>query len=139
MPSRAETRQTYSSVPQSAVESAASLRAPMRGEVMPIAVTTASVTFNVPEGWKNRHVNVYAESADIFIQVSTGLDASVDETARAGAVVANGRTSLTAAANGCWRLVKGQWIALKFESDCLTFALKGDGSAGVLRAHVAET
>lgn len=126
--------------------SAASLRGPMRSESLAITVTTASRTFNVPDGtggqplWKGRIVNLFADGGDVYIQLSTGLDASVDEASVAQEALASGRITLTPAAtpNGCWKIPAGQWLPVPFGEDVQTFALKGS-AACKLRTHVAES
>lgn len=147
MPSKAEVLATYSSVPLSAVESAASLRAPMRGETLVLTVTTSAKVFNVPDGtsgqplWKNRIVHMFADGSDVYIQVSTGTDANVDETAVAIETAGTGgRLTLTpsASGNGCWKIPSGQWLPIAFGADAMTFALKS-AAACKLRTHVAET
>lgn len=66
----------------------ASQRAPLRSEVMVVAVTTASVAYNTPNGsiagqpsWLNRFVVVQAHGGDVLIQFALGTDAAMDDAA----------------------------------------------------------
>ena len=121
--------------------SAASLRGPMRGEILVITLQTAAArVYNVPMMWKGRIVNLYADGADVYIQVSTGTDANLDPDAVAVETLNGSRYDLTpsASGNGCWRIPHGQWIPVAFGTDAQTFALRGTAS-GKLRTHVAET
>ena len=63
--------------------SAASLRGALRGETLPITVTTTSKRFLVPTTWKNRHVRIQADGGDVYYQISLGADALADPAARA--------------------------------------------------------
>lgn len=149
MPTKAEQFKDYTSGPVDPGISAASLRAPLRGEILVISVGTTARTYDVPDGgtlgtpqWTNRIVNVYAEGADIYLQVSTGTDANVDETARAVETATSGgrfKLSPSASGNGCWRIPAGTWLPIAFAADARTFALKASGANAVLRTHVAET
>ena len=146
MPSRAEARTDFYG--DRVDISAASLRAPMRSETLAIAVTTAQKQYEVPDGlsgsplWKGRIVNMFADGADVYIQVSDALDAAVDETAVAleTLVPSTTRYRLTppATPNGCWKIPNGQWLPIPFEKTNQTFAVKATGTAK-LRTHVAET
>ena len=49
---------------------AASLRAPMRGEILAITVTTTSKQFTVPSAWKGSFVRIQADGGDVYVQVS---------------------------------------------------------------------
>lgn len=130
--------------------SAASLRGPLRGEVMVIQLpaTPAARTYNVPDGltagqpnWKGKIVNMFADGGDVYLQISTGTDANVDEIAVAQEVLASGRYTLTpsASGNGCWRIPNGQWVPVPFSLLDQSFSLKAPNGACKLRTHVAET
>jgi hypothetical protein len=84
MPTKAQEVQgsTFAVNPSAVLTAAASLRGPMRGE---IAVLTGSVlqrVYNVPEDWKGRILNVYADGGIVYHQLATDLLASVDETVK---------------------------------------------------------
>ena len=141
MPSAAETRaaQAVGGLLDPRI-SAASLRGPMRGEVLVITLQTTPRVYNVPAMWKGRIVNLFADGADVYIQISTGTDANLSIDAVAQETLNSGRYDLTpsASGNGCWKIPNGQWIPVAFGTDASTFALLGS-SGGRLRTHVAET
>ncbi len=120
-------------------DAAASLRAPLRGEILVIAVTTASTRFAVPNAWKGRFVNVLADGGDVFVQVSTGTDANCDKDARA---IQSGPDPITlspsASGNGCWKIPDGQYLPIPFPQNASTFALQGS-AACCARTHPSET
>ncbi len=118
--------------------SAASLRAPLRGEILPITVTTASKRFNVPMAWKGSFVNIQADGGDVYVQVSTAQDAACDMNARA--VETGTPIDLTAPASGnaCFKIPDGQYLPVPFPTNASTFALQGS-AACVARTHPAET
>ena len=118
--------------------SAASLRAPMRSEVYPITCGTTSKRFAVPDAWKGSIVNVQADGADVYIQVSTATDAACDRTARAGES-GSGTLTLATAAAGCWKVAADQTVAIPIPLDALTFALHASADASCARLHLAET
>jgi hypothetical protein len=140
MPTEAQTRAlSYGPQPDIA---AASLRAPMRGEILPITVTTASKRFAVPELWKGSFVRVQADGGDVYIQVSAAADAGVDyATARAGETLNNGTITLaapTGANTGGFKVPDGTWLDVPFPANAQTFALIGS-AACVARCHLSET
>lgn len=120
-------------------DAAASLRAPLRGEILPIAVGTASERFTVPDAWKGRFVNIQADGGDLYVQVSTSTDANCDKDARA---VKSGPDPVTltpsASGNGCFKIPDGQYLPVPFPANASTFALQGS-AACVARTHPAET
>lgn len=129
--------------------SAASMRGPMRGEILVINVQNGvSRTYNVPNGmggagqpdWRGRIINLYAEGGDVFVQLSDGLDAAVDPDAVAAEALSEGRYTLTphVSGNGCWRIPSGQWIPVPF-AGARTFALRASAANVRLRTHIAET
>jgi hypothetical protein len=130
---------------------AASLRAPVRGETRVLAVTATSKMFEVPNGtttgtpqWTGRIVNVYADGADVYLQVSNALDAVVDDAASsvetAQTSPARFRISAHASNQEGWLIPKGQWVPIAFDSTNLSFAVKcATGSTAKLRTHVAES
>lgn len=147
MPTEAESRAlAYGPQPDIA---AASLRAPLRGEILPIAITTSAKVFNVPDGltagqpsWKNRYVRMQADGGDVYVQFSTGTDANVDTAAVAQEALASGRITLTpsASGNGCWKIPDGTWIDVPVPSNAQTFAAITTASSGCkLRTHPSET
>lgn len=120
---------------------AASMRAPLRTEVLPITVTTSSKTFVVPDAWKGLLVTIEADGGDVSIQISTdpGSAAVCDLAARA---VETGGPPIVltppATPNGCFKIFDKAFRDLPFPSNAVTFALIG--SAGcVARCHPAET
>lgn len=117
---------------------AASLRAPMRGEILAITVTITSKRFAVPEAWKGCLVRIQADGADVYIQVSTAADAACDTTARA--VEAGSPIALTpsVSGNGCVKIPFDQYLDVPFPSDASTFALIGS-AACVARTHLSES
>lgn len=136
MPTEAAKRaQAYGPQPDIA---AASLRAPLRGEILPIAVTTASKQFNVPAGWKGSFVRIQADGGDVYMQVSTAADAACDATARAQEAGSPITLTASASGNGCFKIPDGTWLDVPFGSDANTFALIGS-VACVARCHPSET
>ena len=123
---------------QQAAVAAASLRAPLRGEVLPIAVTTASKQFLVPAGWKRRIVRIQADGGDVYLQVSTAADAACDIAARAQESGSPITLAASASGNGCFKIADGQWLDVPFGSDANTFALIGS-AACVARCHLSES
>lgn len=144
MPTEAESRALYYG-PQPDI-AAASLRAPMRGEILSIAITTSAKVFNVPDGtggqpmWKGRYVRMQADGADVYIQVSLGLDANVDKAATAQEATASGRITLTpsASGNGAFCIPSGTWLDVPIPAAAQTFAAVGSASC-TLRTHPSET
>ena len=61
---------------------ATSLRAPLKGEIYPIDVTTSSKRFVVPAAWKGHYVRMFADGAKLYVQVSTDATATCSTTAR---------------------------------------------------------
>jgi len=140
--SRAETAQNYTSGPIDPSFSAASYRSAMQGETRVFAVTGTSKTIDVPAEWKNRYVNFYAEGTQVVYHVSTGLNASVDENAMSVETVgAGGRVTLGPHATNaeCYPIQSGAERPIWFPQDARTFAVKGVGGTGKIRAHLAET
>lgn len=135
----AQTREKYGTFEQPAI-SAVSQRAPMRGEILAITVTTASKRFAVPDAWKGSYVRLQADGGDLYMQVSTGTDAAADKTARAQEAAAGGTITLTpsASGNGCYRIPADAWIDVPFPSNAATFALQGSSDC-CARAHLSET
>lgn len=120
-------------------DAAASLRAPIRGELLPIAVTTSSKTFLVPDAWKGSYVDFQADGGDLYIQVSTTATlAVVDKDVRA--VEAGNPIALTppVSGNGCMKILDGQTIPIPFPSNATTFALQGSANC-CARTHPSET
>jgi hypothetical protein len=117
---------------------ATSLRAPLRTEIMPITVTTASKRFAVPELWKGSLVRIQADGGNVYVQVSTAADATCDIAARA--VETGTPIALTppASGNGCYKIVADQFLDVPFPADALSFALIGS-AACCARAHLSET
>lgn len=138
MPTEAQKRAlTYGPQPET---SAASLRAPLRGEILAITVTTTSKRFVVPDAWKGSFVRVQADGGDVYLQVSTGTnDATCDPAARAQE---SGATppALTpsSSGNGCFKIPDGQWLDVPFAAEATNFALIGS-VACVARTHPSET
>jgi len=135
MPSNRDKHPTYA---QPAV-SAASMRAPLKGEIHAIAVTTTSRRFIVPDAWKGHFVRFQADGGDLYIQVSTGTDAAVDKDARSteGGTPITAIT-LTAAATACYRVPIDGERDSPFPSDAATFALAGSATCAA-RTHLAES
>jgi hypothetical protein len=117
---------------------ALSLRAAIRGEIYPIAVTTASKTFNVPAAWKGAIVAFHADGGDLYYQISTDASNVAAVALAARATEANNPIDLTAAATGCIPILNGTFRELQFPAGALTFALIGS-VACVARTHLAET
>ncbi len=138
MPTTAQTlASSYGNQPRPEV-AAASLRAPLRGEILVITVTTSSKRFNVPVAWKGAFVNIQADGGDLYIQVSTAADAAADKDARAQE--ANTPIDLTpsVSGNGCWKIPDGQYVPIPFPVNASTFALQGS-AACCARTHPSET
>lgn len=117
---------------------AASLRAPMRSEILVFAIATSNKTFNIPTAWLGAHVNFFAEGADVYLQFSTGLDAVADETAVSTETSGSGRYSVAAAGNEAWKIPQGQWIGIPIPANAQTMGTKAL-LACKLRTHLAET
>ena len=138
MPTTAQTlASSYGNQPQPQV-AAASLRAPVRGEVLAITVTTSSKRFLVPEPWKGILVRIQADGGDLYLQVSTAADAGCDKDARA--VETGNPIALTpsASGNGCFRIPDGTYLDVPFPAAASTFALQGS-AACCARTHPSET
>jgi hypothetical protein len=138
MPTTAQTlAASYGNQPQPEI-AAASLRAPLRGEVLTITVTTASKRFLVPDAWKGSYVDIQADGGDVYIQISTAADAACDKDARA--VETGNPIALTASAsgNGCMKIPDGQKAFMPFPANASTFALQGS-AACCARTHPSET
>jgi hypothetical protein len=126
---------------------AASMRAPLRNEILTIALTNASVTYNVPNGsigaqpnWLGKFIEAYADGCDCWLQFDTGTAASVDETLISTTSLVSGRTSIAPSGNEAWKIPNGQWIPIPVPSNAQTFALKGSiASGGKLRTKLAQT
>lgn len=116
--------------------SAASMRAPIKGEILPITVTTASKRFAVPAAWKGHFVRITAEGGDLYVQVSRDATATANKDARAAE--ANTPIELTAPSDGADWIPKGASLDVPFPSDAETFAIQGS-AACVARCHLAES
>jgi len=124
-----------------AAASATSLRAPLRGEILPITVTTASKRFATPAAWRGSLVRMQADGGDLYVQVSTAADAGVSIAARAaeaGAPLIT-LTAPTGAETGCFKIPDGTWLDVPFpDVTDGSFALVGS-AAMVARCHLSET
>jgi hypothetical protein len=138
MPTTAQTLATaYGNQPQPEI-AAASLRAPMRGEVLVITVTTASKRFLVPDAWKGIYVDVQADGGDVYIQVSTAADAACDKDARAVETGSPIALTPSASGNGCMKIPDGQKLPVPFPPLAHTFALQGSAACAA-RTQPSET
>jgi hypothetical protein len=136
MPTEAQKRAlSYGPQPDIA---ASSLRAPMRGEILPISVTTTSKRFAVPAAWKGSFVNIQADGGDVYVQVSTAADAACDIAARAQEAGSPIALTPSASGNGCFKIPDGQYLPVPFPQDAQTFALIAS-TACVARCHPSET
>jgi hypothetical protein len=139
MPTEAQKRAShYGPMPEIA---AASLRAPLRTEVLPITVTTASKTFTVPDAWKGALVTIEADGGDVSIQISVdAASAAVCDLASRAVETGGPPIALTAPSppNGCFKIFSGSFRDLPFPANAVTFALIGS-AACVARCHLAET
>jgi hypothetical protein len=118
---------------------AASFRAPMRTEILPLAVSgSASKRYVVPDTWKGLLVRFQADGGDVYVQVSTAADATCDIAARA--VETGTPIAITAplTVNGCFKISDGQWLDIPFGADASTFATIGSVDC-CARTHPAET
>jgi hypothetical protein len=123
----------------SAERKAASLRGCIRGEELPIAVTTTSKTFTVPAAWLGKHVRMQADGADIYYQISlTATNAVADTTARATESGTPIALTASASGNGCHKIPANTFEDIPVPSNATTFALIGTAAA-CLRTHPAET
>jgi hypothetical protein len=130
-------RDQHPSYSQAAV-SAASLRAAIRGEIMPIDVTATSKTFAVPDAWKGSLVRIQADGGDVYYQISTTATQATCSIA-ARATEAGSPIVLTGpAAGGCVKIAKDTGEDIAFPADAQTFALIGSGPC-VARCHLSET
>jgi hypothetical protein len=132
----------------SAEHAAASVRAPMRLEGLVFAATSTSVPWNIPDGsianqpdWRGKYVNFYADGSSVYIQFSTGTNASVDDAQASTVSTVNGRNSAAPQGNECWKIPVDQWVAIPVPANALTFAIKvaATAAAGTLRTHLAQT
>jgi hypothetical protein len=118
--------------------SAASLRAAIRGEIMPIDVTATSKTFVVPDAWKGSLVRIQADGGDIYYQISTTATQATCAIA-ARATEAGTPIVLTGpAAGGCVKIPKETGEDIAFPADAQTFALVTAVTC-VARCHLSET
>lgn len=131
-------RDLFPAYAQSTV-SAASLRSGMRGEILPITVTTTSKRFLVPAEWKGRLVRFHADGGDLYYQISMAPDAACDIAARATETGTPIALTPSASGNGCiGPFGSGTWFDVQFPADANTFALVGS-AACVARAHPSES
>jgi hypothetical protein len=122
-----------------AVVGAASLRGAVRGEILPITVTTSSKPFLVPESWKGLHIRMIADGGDVYYQISTTTTVACDIAARA--VETGGPPAAltpSASGNGCIPIFNKTPVDVPFGTDAVSFALIGSAPC-VLRCHIAET
>lgn len=119
-------------------DAAASLRAPLRGEILAITVTTSSKMFAVPAAWKGVYVDFQADGGDVYIQVSTAADAASDKDARAQETGSPIALTPSASGNGCKKIPDGTTLPVPFPSNASTFALQGS-AACCARTHPSET
>ena len=119
-------------------QAAASLRAPLRGEILPITVTTESRRFAVPAEWLGRLVRFHADGGDVYIQVSTDTLAACDRNARAQESGDPIMLTPSASGNGCMKIGIGMSVDLPIPSGAQTFALQGSDYC-CARCHLAET
>jgi hypothetical protein len=129
----------------SAITAAASVRAPIRNEILVIPVTTSNIVFNIPDGsltnqpdWRGKYVEMFAESGDVYLQFSTGTTASVDETQASTLSTVNGRQSIAPQGNEAYVIPRGTSRPIPILSTFQTFALKGT-VATKLRTQLAQT
>lgn len=119
---------------------AASQRAPMRGEILAITVTTTSKRFRVLPAWKSRHVRFQADGGDVYLQVSTAEDAACDPTARAQESGNPVDLTPSVSGNGCFKIADGTWLDVPFGATANTFALITTGTGTVAaRCHLSES
>lgn len=120
-------------------QAAASLRAPLKDETLPITVTTASKRFGVPAAWRGKLVNIQADGGDVYVQVSTAADAACDKDARA-TMTSTDPVELAPSASGneCWKIPSGLDLPVPFPSNASTFSLQSS-VACCARMHLAET
>lgn len=142
MPSLAETLGAQSHGGVAPGVSAMSLRAAMRGETRVLTGQTGGRVYNIPPEWNNRIINVYADGANVFYQLSTGTDAAVDIDAVSVETLNGARYDITAhATNGeCYPIPNGgeRPIWIPKEAQTIAFRLAAGGT-GKIRIHVAET
>lgn len=127
---------------------ASSLRAPMRKELLVLTVTTSSKTYNIPDGtgidqpdWRDRLIDVKPDGGIVYIQVSTALDAAVDEAQASDETLASSRYTVVPRAAGaveCWKIADGELVSIPFPATGGTFAIKGS-VACKLRTHPSES
>lgn len=129
----------------SAEHAAASMRAPLRSEILVFAATTASVTWNIPDGsivgqpdWRGKLVNVFADGSDIYLQIATTTGAVADDAQLSTVTTVGGRSSAAPQGNEVWPLKAGQWYPIPIPANALSFALKAV-AACKLRTHPAQT
>lgn len=132
----------------SVLTAAASLRAPMRGEILVLAPgqNTSAVIYNVPDGsingqpsWLGKFIEVYAQDADFYLQLSTGTNANVDDLVTSTLSTVNTRQSIAPAGNEGYIIPRGTSRQIPVLPTVQTFALKSSTAIGKLRTMVAQT
>ena len=118
--------------------SAASLRAAIRGEILPIDVTASSKTFAVPDAWKGSLVRIQADGGDLYYQISTTATVATCAIAARAAELGNPIAITAPAAGGCVKIVKDSGEDIAFPADAQTFALIAPQGC-VARCHLSET
>jgi len=135
MPTEAQKRAlSYGPQPDIA---AASLRAPMRGELLVLSLLTTSKRYTVPDAWKGSFVNFFADGADVFLQFSTADNAVADKN-RASAEAGAGPYTLTAHGDECWKIPNGQWLPIPVPASAVSMGAQAS-VACLLRTHPSET
>jgi hypothetical protein len=119
---------------------ASSLRAPMKGEIYPITVTTSAVKYNVPDAWKGAFVCFEADGGDVYIQFATVAAGNADADPAARVVVTGSDLAPSSSGKGCRKVPQDQTREWPIPKDAATFAVVTSSASGaVLRANLAET
>lgn len=134
--------QSLSTVPasDSALQAATSLRGPNRTECYAIAASTSSQTFTVPAAWVGKIVEMFADGADFYLQISNaaGTPAVVDNTTRTSQ--SGSPLALTVSGNEGKKIPNGTMVPVTFLATAVTFALQASAAGtACLRANLAQT
>ena len=125
--------------------SAASVRGPFKNEILVVSVGTAAKVYNLPDGlgganqpnYLAKYINVFADGANLFVQLSNGLDATADDAAVSTEVLASGRYTLTPTGNEVWPIMNGQWQSIPLGT-AKTLAIKASAACKA-RMYLSET
>jgi hypothetical protein len=117
----------------------ANMRAPLKGEVLPITVTTASQAFAPPAAWLGKLVRFEADGDNLFVQLSTDTTASVDKAAVCGTSGGPPLVIGSSPTGACFKIPNGQYVDIPFAANIQSFAMQMASISAIARTHLAET